>query len=257
MPSPKLIVLAALTAVMVAAPAAQANHIRPNLGLEVIAVDPATRSVQGVVHCTTPERAGRQETFKVTADIEFGQFQPGMMWGIAVDPGGVIQSTGEMPCRVSPQGPPPGPGGPGAFAPGDGPAGPHGPGPDGPHGPGADGPQGQDMPAFNRSFLNRVWKFGVEIDGADDGTLEVTIGKVMNLPKRLRAQDDELVDEAALVLFDKKVRVYDNGKRVRSANLDEADGNAVVHGKLLPPKKWRKDADGEPVPTIRARKIYL
>ena len=28
-------------------------------------------------------------------------------------------------------------------------------------------------------------------------------------------------------------------------------------GKLSPPSKWQKDEDGTPVPTIRARKIYL
>jgi hypothetical protein len=241
MPSKKLVSLVAAAALLVVVPAAQANHVKPNLGIEVTAVDPLTRTVTGIVHCTTPERAGRPESFKVTPDIEFNQFLPGMTWGIAVDPSGVILSTGDMPCNVSPQGPPPPPGG-GGGQPGPGQA--------------EDGPVSQ-LPTFDRSFLTRVWKFEVEFDSAEAGVLNVTIGKVLNLPKRLKDQDDALVDEAAVVLFDRKTRVYENGRRTRESNFDEVEGNVRVYGKLSPPSKWQKDEDGTPVPTIRARKIYL
>jgi hypothetical protein len=30
-----------------------------------------------------------------------------------------------------------------------------------------------------------------------------------------------------------------------------------VQGKMLAPSKWRKDEDGEPVPTIRAKKVFI
>ena len=99
--------LAAVAALLVAAPAAQADHIPSNLGIEVTAVDPASRTVNGILHCTTPDRAGRPASFPVTRDIEFAQFRPGLVSGIAVDPSGVIQSTGPMPCDVRPMGPPP------------------------------------------------------------------------------------------------------------------------------------------------------
>jgi hypothetical protein len=172
---------------LVSAPAAQANHIRPNLGLEVTSVDPATRTVQGIVHCTTPDRAGRPATFTVTPDISFEQFAPGVVWGIAVDPSNVIRSTGDMPCNLQPQGPPPGPGG--SLLPGD-------------------GPQGGPVP------------------GPGDGPID-------------------------------NARIYKDGRRVPASSLAEVDGEPRVHGKLLPPRKWEKDEDGEPVPTIRARKVYL
>ena len=45
MPSKKLAPLAAVCAMLVAAPAAHANHIPPNLGLQVTSVDPATRTL--------------------------------------------------------------------------------------------------------------------------------------------------------------------------------------------------------------------
>ena len=250
MPSKKLATLAALGAMVVAAPAAHANHVQPNLGLEVTAVDPATRTVQGIQHCTSPDRAGRPASFPVTPDIDFNQFQPAMMWGIAVDASGVILSTGDMPCDAQPQAAQPRPGAPvppagGPFPAGPGPAG----APNTPHA-GA----GADMPVFGRGFL--VWKFGVEIDDVDAGKLQVTIGKVLNLPKRMRAQDDALVDEAAIVVLSGGIRIYKNGKPARPGGLSDLIGEAVIHGKLLAPSKWEKDEDGDPVPTIRARKIY-
>ena len=248
-----LAVLAAAAAFGGAASTAHANHVAPNLGIEVTAVDPATRTVQGIVHCTTPDRAGRTETFTVTPDIEFSQFQPGAVWGIAVRPGNVILSTGNMPCEVQTggsAGPGPVPGEPGGFAPG---------GPGVPPGPG--GAEGGSAPVFARGFLNRVWKFDVAVDGileggAKEAKASVTVEKVLNLPKKLRDQDDELVDQDAIVLIALNVRISKNGKRAGTRDIEDSEG-AVVHGKLLPPAKWQKDEDDEPVATIRAKKIYL
>lgn len=238
--------LAGLTVALIfgaAASAAQANHVAPNLGIDVTAVDPASRTVQGIVHCTTPDRAGRSETFKVVGDIQFDQFRPGARWGIAVDPNNMILSTGDMPCQL--QGP----------APGGGPQGPFG-GPQGPAGPGMSGGPGGDAPSFARGFLNRVWKFDVSIDDATPGKMSITIDKVLNLPKRYAAQDDDLIDEDAVVLIGSSVRVYRDGKRVSKSELADGD-TARVQGKLLPPVKWQSDEDDQKVPTIRAKKIYL
>jgi hypothetical protein len=258
--------LAALGALLVAAPAANASHLPPNLGIEVLRVDPATRTVEAIQHCTAPERAGRPATFTVVPDITFDQFHPGAMWGVTVD-GNLIRSTGDMPCPAQRQGGPQGPAGPMPAGPGPGPA-PVGPGmppapgprPDGagprPAGPHAKEP-GDAAPAFDRKFINRVWKFVVELDSVEEGKLEVTIGKVLNLPKRFRSQDDELIDESAIVLLERKARVYEDGKRVSKDALEDVDGNLRVQGKLLPPRKWQEDEDGEKVPTVRAKKVYI
>jgi hypothetical protein len=227
--------LAALGALAVAAPAAHADHVKPNLGLEVTSVDPATRTVEGIQHCTSPDRAGRPASFKVTPNISLEQFAPGVMWGIAVDPNNVILSTGDMPCEVAGRGP----GGPG-----------------GPGGPDSGGPADGGTP-FDKGFLNRVWKFEVEVDGAEAGKLSVTIGKIVNLPKRFSGQDDELLDQDAVVLLGSRVRIYEGGKRVQKRELDDADGTARVQGKLVPQSRWEKDEDDQPVPTIRAKKVYL
>jgi hypothetical protein len=241
-------VLAVAVAALVAAPKAHANHIPSNMGIQVTSIDPGARTVTGIQHCVSPERAGRTATFPVTPDIEFGQFHVGMLSGVAVDPAGVILSTGPMPCDARPAPGAPGQPGPGPGQPGTGEQ------DHDDHG----GPQGgPGTPQFDPRFINRVWKFNVSVDGYESGKLEVTIERVLNLPSRFSSQDDEIVDESAIVLVSSSVRVYEDGKRVRKSVLEDADGVAKIHGKLLRPDKWQEDEDGTKVPTIRARKIYL
>jgi hypothetical protein len=61
---------------------------------------------------------------------------------------------------------------------------------------------GAGEPAFGRAFLNRVWKFDVEIDDVyAPGKLQVTIGNVLQLPKGMKAQGDALANQAAIVVL--------------------------------------------------------
>ena len=112
------------------------------------------------------------------------------------------------------------------------------------------------LPQFVRRFLTRVWKFVGEVDYYADGELSMTLGKVLNLPRKWRSQDDELLDQDTTVLVSDKVRVSREGKRVSRDELDTAN-DVRVHGKLLRPRMWRADDDGSPVPTIRAKKVYI
>ena len=196
--------------------------------------------------------------------------------------------TREKPCiRPGEAGPPPGgtgetPGGTGGDKPaggcgpggdkpsGDGPKPPTGDGPgdeptavrsesSGPGpGPGS-GPGAGDCrpPDMARGFMNRVWKFNGEVDGFDDGVLSITVSKILNLPKKFSDERAEIVDEDARVLVSSKIRVYDkDGHRTKQSDLDDAE-NVRVQGKMLATGKWQKDEDGQPVPTIRAKKIYI
>jgi hypothetical protein len=225
MPRKKLATLIAVGALLVAAPAAEADHPKPNLGLEITAVDAATRTVTGIQHCTTADREGRSASFTVAQDIDVSQFHPGMMWGVAVDANGVILGSGDMPCDVPSQ-----------------------PDPDAHRG----------TPSFAPGFLNRVWSFGVQVHSGGAGKLLVTIGKVLNLPKSMSSQDDALVHRAALVVLQGNIRIYRHGKPLApGGSLDDLVGKAVIHGKLLAPSKWDKDERGETLPTISAAKIYL
>jgi hypothetical protein len=112
------------------------------------------------------------------------------------------------------------------------------------------------LPHVVRGFLNRVWKFVGEVDYYEVGELSMTLGRILNLPRRWQSQDDELVDQDATVLVGNRARVFVDGKRVAREELDNAN-DVRVHGKLLRPQMWHADEDGTPVPTIRAKKVYV
>jgi hypothetical protein len=119
-------------------------------------------------------------------------------------------------------------------------------------------------PRLMGGFLSRVWRFNADTDSYDaaSNTLNVTVSKVLNLPKRFKAQDDGIVDQDADVIFTKTTKVFDaQGKRVRTeggydAALDAADSVSVT-GKITPQAKWNKDEDGSPVTTIRAKRVTI
>lgn len=113
-----------------------------------------------------------------------------------------------------------------------------------------------ELPDFRRSFLNRVWRFEGEVDFYEEGELSMTLGKVLNLPRKFRRQDDELLDQDTTVLVSNRVRVFEGGERVSRDELEDAN-DVRVHGKLLRPRQWSVDEDGTPVATIRAKKVYI
>jgi hypothetical protein len=112
------------------------------------------------------------------------------------------------------------------------------------------------LPKFVRRFITRVWKFTGEVDSYESGELSMTLGRILNLPRKFRTQDDELLDQDTTVLVSNRVRVFKEGERVDRGALDTAN-DVRVHGKLLRPRLWRTDEDGSAVPTIRAKKVYI
>ena len=205
--------------------------------------------------------------------IPAGGFGPG---GPGGGPGGPGGGGG---CGGGPGGP--GGGGPGGGGPGGGggqggggqqesrdtPGGGGGQGGGGQGGGGQGGGgqcQGQGGPSLKPGFLSRVWRFNAEVDSYDaaGNVLNCTITKITNLPKKFASQDDDIVDSDAFVLFDANTRVYDaDGKRIPKEQkydtmLDNAEHVKIV-GKVLRPDKWHKDADDNPTPTLRAKRVYL
>ena len=130
--------------------------------------------------------------------------------------------------------------------------------------PGGDKAGEHGRPSLMGGFLSRVWRFNADADSYDaaTNTLNVTVSKILNLPKRFKAQDDGIVDQDADVVFTKATKVFDaEGKRLRTesgydAALDAAESVAVT-GKIIPQAKWNKDEDGSPVTTIRAKRVTL
>lgn len=240
MPSKTLATVVVFGAMLALAPAAHADHVKPNLGLEVTSADAATRTVQGIQHCVA-DGASRRVSLKVARDIDFGQFRPGVVTGVAVDASGVILSSGSPPCDIQA---------------------------------GQDAPAGQtegakarkvrkarrgaDQLRFSRSFLRRVWKFRVEIgDVAAPGQLAATFRGVVNLPKGMRSQDDALIGQAGVVVLTGPLSIHRDGKPGPMGDIAKLKGDAVVTGKMLPRSRWETGEDGEAVPTVRVREVNL
>ena len=133
-----------------------------------------------------------------------------------------------------------------------------------PSAPTGDDPQPTERPKrddFGASFLRRVWRFNVEADGydADKQVLSATVVRVLGgAPRRARRAR---ADVSANVLVTSTTRIIDgDGHRVTgdaiATTLDDAD-MAQVTGKLLPRASWQTDEDGDPVPTVRAKRIRV
>jgi hypothetical protein len=120
-------------------------------------------------------------------------------------------------------------------------------------------PTCDSAPSFKASFLNRVWRFDGSEDSVDldQHTLDMTLSGIENLPARFNSQDDPLLDQDTRVRFNDHVRVYGpDGVRVTQDYLPYAE-DVVVRGKLVAPAKWSTDEEGNLVPTIRAKRIYI
>ena len=240
-----------MLALVIAAAALPPTASAATIGLDVVKVD--GDRVTGVQHCVPPELAGTMAEFVLVPGYAGPQLAPGMRVGAEVNydvqPFQLVSVMPTPPCPLGPPPPmqptppPPPPTGPGPMGPvpmGTAPTGP------GPVGTGPVAPGGEFR--FSAGFLSRVWKFEAEADNYENGRLSITIDKVLNVPKRFSDQDDELVDQDALVLIGRTTKV--------KGDLDKAE-SVRVHGKLLRQSKWLKDEDGEPVATIRAKKVVV
>ena len=114
-----------------------------------------------------------------------------------------------------------------------------------------------DLPRFKAAFLNRVWRFNGSVDGVEHDELSMTLDSIERLPARFRNQDDELLDQDTTVLFSHGTRVYGPDGALVDHDLLEAAEDVQVRGRLLSPRKWRANEDGDVVPTVRAKRIHV
>ena len=118
-------------------------------------------------------------------------------------------------------------------------------------------PACDDLPRFKAAFINRVWRFNGSVDGVEHDELSMTLDSIERLPARFRNQDDEILDQDTTVLFSHGTRVYGpDGTLVEPHNLGIAEA-VQVRGRLLRPRKWRANEDGDVVPTVRAKRIHV
>jgi hypothetical protein len=121
-------------------------------------------------------------------------------------------------------------------------------------------PECADLPHFKASFLNRVWRFNGAVDSfqnTDDHVLSITVESIEGLPKRYRNQDDDLLDQDAYVLMSENIRVFSpENELISHDELEHAD-YVRVRARVLRPRQWRENEDGDVVPTLRAKRIYV
>jgi hypothetical protein len=262
---------AAIAAVL--APSASAHDRTFAIGFVTESVEADQRTVTGALQCVGDDLAGRVVTLRAESDVDIERLTAGDTVGLEVrrDDKRVVEVLDGPPCEIgtaeetvaTPEPP--------RTDDDDRVRDDHDDDRSGEHkvkvkaetedGSGEDEERPRKVyPAFARSFLSRVWRFGGEADGFSDGVLSMTIGRVYNLPRKWRRAVRGLVDSDARVLVAPSVKVFDGRKPVPERREAEilADADRVrIQGKLLPAAKWLEDEDGEPVPTIRAKRVYV
>lgn len=109
-----------------------------------------------------------------------------------------------------------------------------------------------DPTTVTPSQLTRVFDFAGSVDAVDVPArkLSFTIDDADDLPRRFAGQD-------AIATLPAAVRVYDeDGHRVGLDALEDAEG-VVVRGRILRPSRWQRDEDGEPLITVRAKRLTV
>jgi hypothetical protein len=117
---------------------------------------------------------------------------------------------------------------------------------------------GADPAALPKQFYGRSFEFAAEAAGYDSGELAITIHKIAGLPSSLKVAVNAAIDEAdAIALCGRLCKVVNGrGRTLRNGALARAD-RVVVKGKMLPAASWHSDEDGNPVPTIRAKRVTI
>jgi hypothetical protein len=115
-------------------------------------------------------------------------------------------------------------------------------------------------PKFTAAFYARVFTLDVSLDGADGKELPISIEEVCSVPKALKRQAAQLAGNDGVALLLQRTAIWEGktlltGEAAATA-LDGAD-TAELRVRLVRPRKWREDEDGNPVPTFRTRRIQI
>lgn len=123
-----------------------------------------------------------------------------------------------------------------------------------------------EAPVFDRGFLRRKWRVGGDATGFSDGVLGVTVTSIPRVPARFREQAGRLEGLQLAVVVSRRTKLSRTrtargarrrgSRRVSPGTLERAR-RVKVEGKLLPPSRWRRDAEGLRVPTVRASRVTV
>jgi hypothetical protein len=90
--------------------------------------------------------------------------------------------------------------------------------------------------------------------------LPISIEEVCDVPRQLKTQAMQLGGTDGVARIYANTRVVKDGKQLSEPErMDEVGGadTATVIARLLTPKRWGQDEDGDPIPTFRAYQITI
>jgi hypothetical protein len=115
-------------------------------------------------------------------------------------------------------------------------------------------------PRFTAEFYKRLLVLEVSLDGADGAELPISIEEVCNVPRRLKRQAAQLAGGEGVAVLLARTTVWQGGRQVTGddigAAIDGAD-TASLRVRLRQPSAWRKDEDGNKVPTFRTGRVEI
>jgi hypothetical protein len=127
------------------------------------------------------------------------------------------------------------------------------------HAAGDSGEEG-GAPTFTAAFYRRLMTLDVSLDGADGAELPISIEQVCDLPRRLRKQAAQLAGNDGVALLLRRTTVWQGGEQLTGEDaataVDGAD-TALLRVRLVRPRRWRQDEDGNRIPTFRTGRIEV
>jgi hypothetical protein len=115
-------------------------------------------------------------------------------------------------------------------------------------------------PKFTAAFYRRLLTLDASLDGADGAELPISIEEVCDVPRRLRRQAAQLAGGDGVAVMLRRTTVWQDGTQLTgdeaTTAIDGAD-TALLRVRMKRPSSWRKDEDGEPVPTFRTGRIEV
>jgi hypothetical protein len=115
-------------------------------------------------------------------------------------------------------------------------------------------------PTFSPAFYRRTVTLDVSLDGLDGRDLPMAIEQVCDIPRRLAKEAAQLVGGDGVARVRPTTRVVQDGKRLygnAAATALRGADTAVLNVRLLRPRSWRQDEEGDRVATFSARRIDI
>lgn len=115
-------------------------------------------------------------------------------------------------------------------------------------------------PKFSAAFYKRLFTLDVSLDGAEGTEFPISIEQVCNVPKARAKEAAQLPGADGVALRLHQTSFWQGRTRLRGTAADVAlygADTATLKVRLAPLRQWRKDEDGNQVPTFRVWRVDI